>query len=127
MKRLTLFATALMVAVPVLAGTAYADGDAEKGKKVFNKCKACHEADSEKNKVGPSLQGLFGRTAGTVEGFNYSDAMRSSGIVWNQETLDAYLADPKGNVPGNKMAFPGLKKEDDRANVIAYLEQATKK
>jgi cytochrome c len=107
------------------AGAASAQGDAEKGAKVFNKCKACHtvEADGQ-HKIGPNLHGLFGRTAGTAESFKYSDAMAQSGIVWSPETVDAYLADPKGYIPNNKMAFVGLKKEDERANVIAYLEEA---
>jgi cytochrome c len=101
-------------------------GDAAKGQKVFAKCKTCHEVASDKNKIGPHLRGLFGRTAGSVEGFAYSDAMKASGIVWSSETLEAYLADPKTVVPGTKMVFPGLKKDEEIENVIAYLEEATK-
>lgn len=112
-------AVSLSLASPVLA-------DVEKGKKVFNKCKACHEVATEKNKVGPTLKGVFGRTAGTLEGFAYSDAMKASGIVWSEETLKTYLADPKAMVPGGKMAFAGLKKEEELENVIEYLEEATK-
>ena len=101
--------------------------DAEKGKKVFNKCKTCHTLEAGgKNKVGPNLYGLFGRTAGTVEGFKYSDAMKESGIIWDEETVDAYLTNPKEFMPKNKMSFPGLKKEEQRADVIAYLKEATK-
>ena len=111
----------------VAAGPAAADGDAAKGAKVFKKCKACHFADQEKNKVGPSLVGVFGRTAGTVEGYKYSDAMKYSGIVWSPETLGQYLRAPKEMVPGTKMTFVGLKKDDDVEDVIAYLEEATKK
>jgi cytochrome c len=76
--------------------------------------------------VGPTLKGLFGRKAGTIEGFNYSDAMKNSGLVWNEETLKPYLADPKKALPGGKMVFAGLKKEEDLENVIAYLMEATK-
>lgn len=103
-------------------GPALADGDAAAGKKVFNKCRACHSIEPGKNKIGPSLSGGVGREAGTVEGFKYSKAMKSSGVVWDEESLDAYLADPRGYIPKNKMAFAGLRKEDDREDVIAYLK-----
>ena len=107
------------------AGAAQAEGDAAAGEKVFSKCKACHVIDKPTNRVGPHLVGLFGREAGHVEGFKYSDAMKGSGLTWDEATLDKYLADPKGFIPKNKMAFAGLKNEQERANVIAYLKQAT--
>ena len=103
--------------------------DAAAGEKVFGKCKACHVIDAATNRVGPSLHGIIGRTAGTVEGFKYSESMiqhGKDGLVWNNETLDKYLADPKGFIPKNKMAFPGLKNAEDRANVIAYIDEASK-
>ena len=99
-------------------------GDAEAGKKVFRKCKACHVADEEKNRVGPHLVGVVGRAVAGADGFRYSDALSGLGGNWTRETLDSFLADPKGYAPGNKMTFAGLKKADDRANVIAYLEGA---
>ena len=107
------------------AGPALADGDVAAGEKVFVKCKTCHTLEAGKNKVGPSLAGVMGRAAASLADFNYSDAMKASGLTWDEETLDEYLADPKGKIPGNKMVFPGLKKEDDRENLIAYLKQAT--
>lgn len=100
--------------------------DADAGKKVFARCMPCHNVDKPQNKVGPSLLGLFGRTAGTVSGFNYSNANKESGVVWSAETLDPYLKDPKVYIPGNKMPFPGVKNDTERANLIAYLAVATK-
>jgi len=115
------------LALVLLAGShsAQADGDAAKGKKVFNKCRTCHVVDAEQNRVGPHLVGVFGRTSGSVEGFKYSDAMAESGIVWEDETITAYLKDPKGYVPGNRMVFPGLRKDEDIANLLAYLHEET--
>jgi len=100
--------------------------DAAAGGKVFNKCKACHIAEEDKNKVGPSLKGVIGRTAGIHEGFKYSTAMVEAGkggLVWDDANLTVYLRDPRGMIKGGKMAFPGLKKDDEIANVIAYLKQ----
>ena len=104
---------------------ALAEGDAAKGEKIYKKCKACHSLEAGTKKVGPSLAGLFGRTAGTVEGFKYSTAMKDSGIVWDEETLDGFLTKPKDVVPKTRMAFPGFKKEQDRMDLIAYLKEAT--
>lgn len=97
----------------------------EDGAKVFKKCAACHKVgEGAKNATGPILNGIIGEKAGIVEGFKFSNAMIEAGekgLVWDATTLDAYLADPKGYVPGNKMSFAGLKKAEDRAAVIAYL------
>jgi cytochrome c len=111
---------ALLMSVPALA---QGQGDAAAGEKVFNQCKACHTVQAGQNRVGPSLHGVVGRKAGTAEGFSYSPAMKGANFTWTPENLDKYLADPKAVVAGNKMAFPGLKKPEDRANVIAYLAQ----
>ncbi len=121
------WAIALLAATAVAAwsNVTLAAGDPAKGKKVFNKCKACHSIDEKKNKIGPYLVGIFGRKAGSVEGFKYSSAMKESGIVWDEETLAKYVANPKNVVPGNRMAFAGLKKEADIENLLAYLKEAT--
>ena len=106
-------------------GVALAEGDAAAGKVVFKKCMACHAADKEQNKVGPHLVGVVGRAAGSVEGFKYSDAMKAKGaegFIWDDANIAAYLKDPKGFIPKNKMAYAGLKEDADIANLIAYLK-----
>ena len=121
---LTSAVAALIVATGVTA--AQAEGDAAAGEKVFKKCAACHVVDSDDKKVGPSLHNVIGRTAGTTEGFKYSKSMIEAGeggLVWSEESIGEYLKDPKGYVKGNKMSFAGLKKDEDVANVIAYLKQ----
>ena len=105
--------------------TAGSAQDAAEGAKVFKKCMACHTAEDTTNKIGPSLKGVVGRKAASVEGYKYSDAMlakAAEGVVWDEATLTAYLPDPKAFVPGTKMTFPGLKNPQDVANVIAYLK-----
>ena len=111
--------TALLAA---FASPAMAEGDAAAGEKVFKKCKACHTLEEGKNKVGPSLHGVMGRAAGTLEGFKFSSAMSESGLTWDDETMAKFLAKPKDLVAKTKMSFAGLKKEDDIENVIAYLK-----
>ena len=99
--------------------------DIEAGKAVFKKCAACHAADTKTNKVGPHLGDVIGRTAGTVEGYNYSKAMKeagAAGLVWDEAHLTEYLVAPKAKVPGTKMAFAGIKKPDELANLVAYLK-----
>lgn len=123
----TIRAACAAVALAVLAAPAHADGNAEAGKRVFNKCRACHVIDNTgRHKIGPNLMGLFGRKAGTSKGFNYSKAMRESNVVWNEQTLEKYLKDPRKFIPHNRMAFVGLRSEKEREDVIAYLKQATK-
>lgn len=124
MPKLSVLATTALLA---LTATAFADGDPAAGEKVFKKCSACHAVGAgAKNKVGPELNGIVGRKVASVEGFKYSPAMTEFGTgdkVWDAATLDAYLADPKSYIPKNKMAFAGLKKADERVDVIAYLNQ----
>lgn len=107
----------------VFAQSALAAGDVENGKKVYKKCAACHSLEEGKKKVGPTLYGVFGRTSGQLEGFKFSKALVAAEIVWDETTIDAYIADPKGYIPKNRMAFAGLKKEQDRADVIAYIKE----
>lgn len=111
------------VAWLVGAGAANAQGDPEKGEKVFNKCKTCHVVEEAKNKIGPHLVAIFGRQAGGVDDFKYSDAMKSSGVGWDDETIATYLKDPKGYIPGNRMAFVGLRKDEEIADLLAYLHE----
>lgn len=124
--RTTVKSLAGMVATLLVLASApvWAEGDAAKGEKVYKKCKTCHSLEAGKNKVGPHLNGVIGRAAGSVEGFKYSKALAESGLVWDEATLDSYLAKPKELVPKTKMSF-GLKKEADRQNVIAYIREAT--
>ena len=123
----TIAAALTALALTGMAGAAFAEGDAEAGAKIFKKCKACHKVgDSAKNGVGPMLNGIVGNEIASVEGFEkkYSKAFmakKDEGLIWTEEVLDAYLTKPKKYIKGTKMTFPGLKKEADRANVIAYL------
>ena len=89
-------------------------------------CVACHHIDSPASKAGPTLQGMFGRPAAAVPGFAYSEALRRSGIVWNDASLAAFLADPRGTVPDNRMAFAGLRDPNDVDAIIAFLRHATR-
>lgn len=101
--------------------------DAAAGEKLFKRCSACHTVNQGgPNKVGPNLWGVFGSTAGQRDiGYKYSKAMQDSGVVWGDDTMSSYLENPRAFIPKNRMAFPGLKKKDDRDNMIAYLKAAT--
>ena len=118
----------LVLPVGLLLGSGLARGleagDPAHGKKVFAKCQACHSLDAGVNKIGPSLHDIVGRASAAEAEFKYSDAMKNAHLDWTPETLDQYLLNPRKMVPGTKMAFPGLPKEKDRADVIAYLQQA---
>lgn len=118
--------TSGQVAAPSRPAAA-AGGDAAAGRLVFRKCQACHSIDPGKNMLGPSLAGIIDRKAGTGANYNYSSAMKNADIVWNERDLDQYLDDPAKMVPGNKMPFPGLKTDHDRADVIAFLTASTRR
>ena len=100
--------------------------DAAAGEKTFALCRSCHVLEKGVNRVGPSLHNIVGSTAGSVAGYNYSDANKNSGVTWTTETMFEYLASPKAFMPGTKMVFPGIKNAQDRANLVAYLESQSK-
>lgn len=103
-----------------------ATGDAVKGKRIFGRCRACHNLTATKRtRIGPNLDNLFGRAAGTAEGFRYSKALSEVDFVWTEQNLNEWLTQPRAFLPGNKMAFAGLKKEQDRKDLMAYLREAT--
>ncbi len=119
------FIVAAMIAAPGFGGSAHAEGDASAGAKVFNRCRSCHVADKEQNRVGPHLVAIVGRPVASVDGFRYSDAMMSKGAegaLWSEAELSAYLTSPKAYLPGGSMAFAGLRKPEEVENVIAYLK-----
>ena len=120
-KNLVICQMALALSLILGAAPAVAN-DVASGEKVFKRCKACHYADKEKNKTGPHLVNVIDRKAGSIEGYKYSKAMAASGLVWDEATLTAYLKAPKKFLKGTKMAFAGLKKDDDIKNLIAYLK-----
>lgn len=96
--------------------------NADEGKTVFKQiCSICHDVAPQRNRVGPSLFGIVGRKSGTAPDYHYSDANQASGLTWDAATLDRYLANPRGVVPGTKMAYGGLKDDDKRRDLIAYL------
>ena len=117
----------LWLAALIAATTAArADGDAARGEKRFEECVACHSIERNVNSVGPSLHGVFGRKAGELADFRYSPAMKRSGISWTPQTLDTFIADPQKMVPANRMPYAGMPDAADRADLIAYLQKASK-
>ena len=125
MKILTLSAL-LVIAASTTASSALAQ-NADAGKTSFNKCLACHSiGEGAKNKVGPELNGLDGRHSGAAPDYNYSDANKNSGITWNKEQFLEYIKDPKGKIPGTKMAFAGIKNENEANNLWAYVSSFDK-
>ena len=102
-------------------------GDAARGERDFRACAPCHSLEPDRNMTGPSLAGLWGRKAGSLPSFErYSDALKSSGIIWDDRSLDGWLTDPDGMVPDNEMPFNGIKDARDRADLLAFLKEATK-
>jgi cytochrome c len=130
MAKLLIVSSAAALAAAILlpaaaSAQAMPKGDAVKGAVVFNQCKVCHVVDKGVNRVGPSLYGVVGRKSGSVAGYTYSAANKNSGLIWTSAQLYTYLEAPQKVIKGTKMAYAGLKKPQDRADVIAFL--ATKK
>jgi cytochrome c len=128
MKYLVALTTFVMMGGAAAAISAAPPGNAVNGAVIFKKCASCHSVDpSGKNGLGPNLRDVAGRKAAMVAGFNYSPAMKASGLVWNDQNLARFLAGPRQAVPGTKMIFIGLPKPQDQADVIAYLKQNSAK
>ena len=107
-------------------GEPYASADLDRGRRLFRQCTSCHTlSEGARNLIGPNLHGMFGRVAGSVENFGYSDALETADFAWTAEELDQWLANPNSYLPGNRMSFAGYRQEDDRRDVIAYLAVAT--
>ena len=119
----TRIAVGALAGISLMSSVATAQ-DMANGEDVFKKCRACHQVgDGAKNVVGPILNGIFGRKAGSIEGFKYSDANKESGLTWDDTTFATYIKDPKAAMPGNKMAFVGVKDDKDIADLIMFLKQ----
>ena len=124
-KRVKRVCVASIFALTFIAsrGAAVAGGDSVAGETAFRVCRTCHEiGETARNFVGPELNGVVGRKAGTVVGYNYSDAAKNSGLTWDEATLAKYLKNPRDFVPGTKMTYSGMASDEDVANVIAYLK-----
>jgi cytochrome c len=119
-------ATVALFVMLQLAGVARADGDAARGEARFQDCAPCHKLEAGANNVGPSLHSIFTRKAGELADFRYSPAIKRSGIIWTPETLDKFVTDPQALVPTNRMPYAGMASAGDRADLIAYLQNATK-
>ncbi len=114
------------VALVTAAGAARAGGDAARGEKLYEDCAACHSIERGVNGVGPTLYGIFGRKAGELDDYRYSPALKRSGIIWTEGTLDTFIADSQATVPANRMPYAGMLNAADRADLIAYLQKASK-
>lgn len=116
---------ALLAFVAALTPASAIAADVAAGQAIFARCKICHTVEAGgRSGVGPNLHGIIGRKAGSLDGFTYSEAMKNSGITWDDDTIRQYLNDPKNFIPGNKMAFPGIKDEIELSNLLAYLHEA---
>ena len=126
MMRSAMCVATVVAANVALTGVVLADGDAERGARRFEECVACHALEKDKESVGPSLYGVFGRKAGEGAEFRYSPALKRSGITWDQASIDTFIADPQATVPGNRMPYAGIADAAARADLIAYLVKTFK-
>ena len=126
MMRSVMCVAAVVAVTGVVTGVALADADAERGARRFEECAACHALEKDKESVGPSLYGMFGRRAGEGADFRYSPALKRSGITWDQASIDTFIADPQATVPGNRMPYAGIADAAARADLIAYLVKTFK-
>lgn len=122
--KISVWAFAAILAATVPAALAGSPGNAARGEKIYERCGGCHSID--RDRAGPRHRGLLGRAAGSVPGFTYSPAMKRSGLVWTEETLDRFLANPMKVVPGTRMGYAGISDDQERADLIAYLKSATR-
>ncbi len=129
MKKFAVFAGAAFMSLAAMPALAQDDKEAaiKAGETIFAQCRACHQVgEKARNTVGPILNGLFGRKSGTIEGYNYSEANKNSGIVWDEKTFAEYIENPRAKIPGTKMAYAGLKDPKRIENLTAYLKSFDK-
>ncbi len=125
-NNLWIFGIVAVVLMTVTAGPAGAAGDSDRGKQEFRRCASCHSAEPDVHKTGPSLAAIWGRKAGTIQAFvRYSKALKQSQVIWDRDTLDAWLCDPQGLIPGNRMTMRGIENAKTRQDIVAYLEILT--
>lgn len=119
-----ILASATLLSAAMLLGTSANAQDVAAGERSFNKCRACHQVgETAKNAVGPTLNGLFGRHTGSVEGYSYSAANKGADITWDDAVFAEYIKDPRAKIPGTKMVFAGIKNEQEIKDLTAYLKQ----
>lgn len=126
MRSLAIISAATLALAGIGTAMAQTAGDPVRGKTVYARCAACHDLNTGATRLGPSLKGVVGRTSGTMPNFNYSQSMKDRAVSWDVAALDAYLAAPAKYIPGNRMAFPAMANAQDRADLIAFLQQSAR-
>ncbi len=123
--RVRFLSVAAVIVSVLIVSLARADEPLDDGARLFKRCAACHSLEPGVNKVGPSLSGLVGQPSGSLDNYRYSSAMAGAGLVWDPDTLNEFLRNPRGMLPGIRMSFPGIRDDEDRATLVAWLEQST--